>query len=203
MVGYWSTADWPEDIISINKSWHAFGPEEIVVYDFEGAVEFIERFYGKRELNAFYSCAIPAMQSDFFRVLEILEKGGFYSDMGIELLRFPVEFMSAHRDIILYRRWHGRIVNNIFSAKPNNPTLSAIKERILGNIENRVANDVWQVTGPKVWNEVTATGGLSEGIRVINHKDIAGKTVIFHQNLHHKADGRHWSDVQKIRSIFK
>lgn len=202
MVGYWNTVDWPEDIRAINKSWRTYGPENIIVYHFESAVRFIDEFYGARELDAFKACAIPAMQSDLFRVLEIYKNGGFYMDLGIELLRSPLEFMSPEREIILYRRWHGRIVNNIFSAKPYNPILSMIKEKILNNIEARVANDVWHVTGPKVWNDATDTGRLSEGIKIIDHKDIAGKTVIFHQKLHHKSGGRHWSDTQKSYSIF-
>lgn len=202
MVGYWHTHDLPQDIRKIRMSWEKFGPDSIVIYDREAALAFIGKHYGDREVAAFEACAIPAMQSDLFRVLEILRNGGFYLDLGIELLGHPMEFLSPGEDLVLYRRWHGRIVNNMFAAAPGNPILREICERILVNIEERVSNNVWKVTGPLVWNTVTETGSLQTGIRVIEHADIAGKSVQFHQDLNHKKEGRHWHDQQSNRSIF-
>ena len=202
LVGYWNTRDWPDDIREIHASWIAYGPKDIKIYDYCEAASFIKDVYGERELNAFKLCAIPAMQSDFFRTLEILELGGLYMDMGIELLRHPAEFLSPDNNIVLYRRWHGRIVNNLFSAEKGNLLLSKIKDVILSNIERRISNNIWEVTGPKVWNDLTNTGQNTAGIRVICHEDIAGKTHVFRQDLNHKDAGRHWKDVQQKHSIY-
>ncbi|NKX45446.1 glycosyltransferase [Roseicyclus persicicus] len=203
MIGYWDTRPWPDDIREVNETWHVHGPEDITVYDRAEAIDFISKVYGQREVDAFAACNVPAMQSDLFRLLEIVALGGFYADMSIGLLRRPDEFLSPGADLVLYRRWHGRIVNNLFSAEAGNAVLAEILARVLRNIEARIANDVWHVTGPKVWNEVTDTGRLTEGIRVVEHAAIAGKTVVFNQDLFHKKDGRHWSDVQRSQSIYR
>lgn len=132
MVGYWNTVDWPEDIRVINKSWRTYGPENIIVYHSESAMNFIEEFYGVRELDAFKACAIPAMQSDLFRVLEIYKNGGFYMDLGIELLSQPIQFVAPKADLVLYRRWHGRIANGIFAATAKKSSFWRLLTRFFG-----------------------------------------------------------------------
>lgn len=202
MIGYWHSADLPKDIAEILQSWHSHGPEEIAIYDRDSARAFIAEHYGSRELACFDACAITAMQSDLFRVLEVCKRGGFYLDLGIELLARPQMFLEAAPGLRLYRRWHGRIVNNMFAAPPGDPLLVRIRDGILSNIEQRISNDVWQVTGPMVWNNITDTGRLAQGMIVFEHVDLAGKVVRFRQDLAHKKDGNHWHEKQKIMSIF-
>ncbi len=202
MIGYWDKADLPHDIEQIRQSWLRNGPKDITIYNHDTARSFIEEHYGRRELECFDACAIPAMQSDLFRVLEIYEMGGFYLDLSIEVLELPIMFLEPADDLRLYRRWHGRIVNNMFSAPANNEILGKIKDKIMGNIEARLSNDVWSVTGPKVWNDVTDTGSLAEGISVYDHKELAGKIVKFRQDLDHKKGGKHWHHQQEKMNIF-
>lgn len=202
MIGYWDKPDLPHDIEMIRQSWLNFGPSNITIYNHTTARAFIAEHYGPRELSCFDACAIPAMQSDLFRVLEIYSQGGFYLDLSIQLLQYPALFLEPKNELRLYRRWHGRIVNNAFSAPAGNSLLEKIKDQIINNIEERKSNDVWSITGPKVWNDVTDTGHLSKGIIVHEHDILGGKIVRFRQDLAHKKDGEHWSDKQKTVDIF-
>lgn len=201
MVGYWHTPDLPEDIAKIREGWIANGPAEIRIYDRDQARTFIQEHYSARELDAFDACAIPAMQSDVFRVLEIYALGGFYLDLGIELLARPEPFLAPGDHLVLYRRWHGRIVNNMFACKAGNAILGQIKDRILDNIAQRRDGGVWGVTGPAVWNEITDTGNCA-GVEVHSHEELAERIVRFRQDLSHKKDGNHWSDQEKKISIY-
>ncbi|WP_323718692.1 glycosyltransferase family 32 protein [Paracoccus aminovorans] len=199
LIGYWHNPEFPPDIDRIQQSWRAAWPGEITVYNHHTARKFIKGNYGSRELIAFDSCAIPAMQSDLFRILEVFHHGGFYLDMGIELIYPPPHAIDPNQ-LVLYRRWHGRIVNCLFAAPPRNPILAKILSAALSNIESRTSNNVWAVTGPGIWISET-TNGQRDGVTVLDHQEIAGEFVVFHQKLSHKGS-RHWSEQQKEASIF-
>jgi len=201
MIGYWDSPQLPADISRILDTWREHGPDDITIYDRDSAVAFIEEHYGPRERAAFLSCAIPAMQSDVFRALEILHAGGFYLDLGIELLAPPTPFLYPGENLVLYRRWHGRIVNNMFSCASRHPILAEITETILDNVTRRVSDNIWLVSGPSVWNTVTHSGGRP-GTEAHEHAELAGNICVFHQELDHKKDGNHWSHQQKDRSIY-
>lgn len=201
MVGYWNGSALPDDIALTLESWHTYGPQDIEIYSRESAIAFIEKHYGIRERDAFLSCKIPAMQADVFRCLELLKFGGFYLDMGIELLAPPTMFMNIETDLVLYRRWHGRIVNGMFACQAGNPILAEICEKVIDNVTKRVAQNVWLVSGPGVWYAITDNGNKS-GITVFDHETLAEKICRFNQNLAHKKDGKHWSAQQDEQSIY-
>lgn len=201
MIGYWNTLPLPEDISRIRGTWDAHGPEDITIYDHDSAVAFIEQYYGARERDAFLACAIPAMQSDVLRVLEILQMGGFWLDMGIELLAPPTMFLDHGDDLVLYRRWHGRIASGMFASPAGHPLLAEVTERIVDNVTRRLDDNIWSITGPGVWNIVTDTGN-KPGLSVHTHADLAGNICFFNQDLSHKKDGKHWSTQQKNMNIY-
>lgn len=51
--------------------------------------------------------------------------------------------------------------------------------------------------------DVTLNGNAAGSLDVVEHSEISGKIVRFHQNLTHKKNDMHWSRVQEMGSIFK
>lgn len=202
LMQFWNATTLPDDIYPLVQSWSANSGLDTVVYDEDAAREYIRALYGSEILELFDICALPAMKSDFFRMLYILEKGGWYADCSIECLT-PPAFETASCDLIVYRRWHGGINNGLFAARPQSQAIKEMVNVAIENIRNRRGNSVFEATGPKIWND--ALPGISERFRVLElaHADIAGKFVAFHQDLAHKKGGRHWSDQQKNVCIYK
>lgn len=84
IVQFWDKLDQlPDDVKDCMKSWKSleiYGFKHLL-FDQEGAKQFISKRLGKRSSRAFEKCYHPAMQSDYFRLCYISVEGGFYVDM--------------------------------------------------------------------------------------------------------------------------
>ncbi|BBO26347.1 hypothetical protein AltI4_07350 [Alteromonas sp. I4] len=200
IVQFWNTADIPEDVAELMETWKQHNPDfRHLVFDFEQAASFIEVKYGAKIRDLFLSAALPAMQSDIFRVAYCLAKGGFYIDAGT-CCKAPLEsHMPTDGSLLLMRKWHGGIWNGMIACEANQPELQKIWDKIIHNLKARETQDVWQVTGPKSFNQVVNHSKEGSKIQVVEQKDIAFFDIV--SDLKYKAN--HWSEVQKTQNIFK
>lgn len=83
IVQFWDDLDrLPGDVRECIESWRRLEERgfELLLFDDDGARDFIARRLGPRHEKAYDRCYHPAMQSDYFRLCYILVKGGCYLD---------------------------------------------------------------------------------------------------------------------------
>ena len=115
---------------------------------------FVRENYPGRIFNAYLRIQIGAAQADFWRVLVLQKYGGVYMDIDAHLV-WPLEkiFKPEQEELFLQIKT-GEISNYFIASKPNNPNLAAIIEQIVENIENESSENVYDLTGPGVFNKV-------------------------------------------------
>jgi hypothetical protein len=83
IVQFWDDLNQlPQDVRECIQSWRKLETRgfELLLFDDDGASEFIARKLGPRYGEAYSKCYHPAMQSDYFRLCYILTEGGCYVD---------------------------------------------------------------------------------------------------------------------------
>lgn len=199
VIQFWNQQTLPPDIAQLRDTWKQHNPHaELLLFNAQTAAEFIQQEYGAHEAGLFNGAALPAMQSDIFRVAYCLARGGFYIDAGTECSAAVTDLLPDNDELVLMRKWHGGIWNGMISCKAGSPALNAIWQRILDNLEQRPSNDVWKLTGPASFNQIVDGGEYDDVIRVIEQKQVKAFRVV--NELEHKK--QHWSKVQKTQSVF-
>lgn len=203
LIQFWDTPQLPEDIRPKVESWAEKSGLTQRVFCKETAADFIAETYGPDYIACFEKCALPAMKSDFFRILAVYHYGGWYVDCSIECLQSPVSLLTdpAHH-MAYYRRWHGGVNNGFFAAVSQCAHLGKIIDSVVHNVTHEIGKTVWEVTGPKSWNAVFPKETSFPDVREIAHTEIAAKYVTFHHDLNHKKGGKHWSEAQKVSGVF-
>jgi mannosyltransferase OCH1-like enzyme len=82
IVQFWDDLNQlPADVRECIQSWQKLAQGfELLLFDDNGARDFITRKLGPRYEEAYSKCYHPAMQSDYFRLCYILIEGGCYLD---------------------------------------------------------------------------------------------------------------------------
>ena len=120
--------------------------------------QFILKHYPGRIYDAYSRIQIGAAQADFWRILVLQKYGGVYMDIDAHLV-WPLErILKPDQEELFLQIKTGEISNYFIASKPNNPHLSAIIDQIVENIENDSTENVYDLTGPGVFNKVL--GGL-------------------------------------------
>jgi mannosyltransferase OCH1-like enzyme len=162
IVQYWHNAGVPAEIGELIATFRDLNPDlPHMLFCESEAEEFIAEHYTSREVGAFRSCAVPAMQADYFRYCAILALGGIYVDADFQCLR-PLQTLVDKADGgMLFRREPTQgIVNGLFIFKaPGHPLLKLALEVATGNIERRAAPEVYKVTGPWIFTVLWALNG--------------------------------------------
>jgi len=207
IIQYWHKMPLPDDIAELQETWALHNPNaEISLFDHEKASLFIKNEYGQEVLDLYLSAALPAMQSDIFRIAYCLAKGGMYIDMATNCIA-PTDKLFTHNDqLVVMRKWHGGIWNGLIVCKAHNPVLKKIWDKVLDHIRNKKFDDVWKATGPFSFNAIIDTAyennptGKERDIFIIPQEEINAFFALVN-DLEHKKKS-HWSDVQKDRSIY-
>lgn len=100
----------------------------------------------------FRSCAVPAMQADYFRYCAVLAEGGIYCDVGYRCIA-PLETLLGDCESGgLFQRADGAVVNGFFAfSAPGHPLLELTLEVATANVERRAGEHAWQITGPAIF----------------------------------------------------
>ncbi|AMN13162.1 hypothetical protein ACZ81_17190 [Alteromonas macleodii] len=200
IVQFWNTPDLPDDISKLVATWKEQNPSmEHKLFSYDSALQFIAEHYGSEIKNLFESAALPAMQSDIFRVAYCLKMGGFYIDCGTRC-NAPIQPLLSDDLLFLVRKWHGGIWNGAIGCNAGHPALEWIWDRIIQNLKARNSNDVWKLTGPLSFNQMVESKQFEDIVNVVEQPATKQYFDIVNELEHKK---KHWSKVQEKQSVFK
>lgn len=206
IVQYWD-ADPPREVLDLMDKWRAATKEgfEYTSYDDASALAFIRQHYDRRTADAYLTCAVAAMRADLFRYCALLVRPGLYADADVSKAAdlFPL-YQRIERGLLFKRK--NSIANDFMIVKrPADPLLTEILWRAINNIEERVANNVWRVTGPGIATALLKNFGaehkLFKGFDIWPIERVR-KYVRFNWKLSYKLGESHWVQHQNVRSIF-
>lgn len=166
---YWDTAEVPPYVQELCSSFRDLNPElRHRVFSEAGAEGFIENRFGPREVAAFRGCAVPSMQSDYFRYCVVLALGGIYADADFHCIRSlsPLlegpqlgEIFLGPTPLTVGGKDATRVWSGFFAFKePGHPFLELALEIATANMEERIAERVWPA-GEKVVEGIWLTVG--------------------------------------------
>jgi hypothetical protein len=166
---YWHTEDVPTYIDDLFESFRHHNLDLCQrIFSESEAEGFIAEHFGLREVEAFRTCAVPSMQSDYFRYCSVLACGGIYADADYRCIRplRPLLDRSEGGEIFLgptVHRFEGRPTRHIWSGffafrEPGHPFLRLALDIATANLEARIPERVWPV-GEKVVESIWLTVG--------------------------------------------
>jgi mannosyltransferase OCH1-like enzyme len=118
---------------------------------------FIRKHFQPGVLEAYQQLQIGAAQADLWRLLVLQKFGGVYMDIDAHLV-WPLHWTIRDEATELYLRIKtGEISNYFIASAPNNPRLQRLIDRIVQNIRERSSENVYNLTGPGVFNEVLSS----------------------------------------------
>ena len=152
---YWNTEAVPGYVAELLQTFRALNPDfRHLLLDERGAERWIGERFGARHAAAFRACAVPSMQSDYFRYCAVLAHGGVYADADYRCLRplRPLVEGCDGGEIFLGPTAHplgGRQTRRVWSGllafrRPGHPFLELALELATANLEARIAERVWQ-----------------------------------------------------------
>jgi len=218
IVQYWHAAP-PPEVKTLMDSWKAAEDEgfRYLRFDDEQAQVFIQEHFGDRALAAYRDCAVAAMKADLFRVCALLVRHGIYVDAdtrrtGVvgrrrdEPARAPLMPLFERLPRGLLFRREGRVANGFIVVKrPQDELLRALLSTAIENIERRVSNNVYLVTGPgvttKLFNTLGADHSYFKGFEFWTEQELLPYMRMV-GGLPYKSGEDHWVNAQKVRSIF-
>lgn len=178
IVQYWHSEEIPTEVRELTATFRDLNPGlHHMLFNEKDAGAFVAERFGKRELTAFRSCAVPAMQADYFRLCAVLELGGICADVDLLCIE-PLQSLidSAGRGLLFENR-HGHILNGFFVFPgSHHPLLRLTLDVATENIERRVSPKVHEVTGPWVLSLLRLL--LRRGSLERARRDAAGRRVI-------------------------
>jgi mannosyltransferase OCH1-like enzyme len=198
---FWDEVEAPPDVEELMASWRADPQFVYHRYCGESAHAFIRERFDRRTLKVFESCAVPAMQADVFRLCVLFDQGGIYvdADQGNRGRNGSFTDTTA-RGHLFYRNGHkGLICNGLMSFfDRHDPLVGELLERVSANVETKIDNRVWNVTGPGVISQLFADVGaehpLFQNVRIHTLLDLAHAMRFV--RCEYKASPTHWQNVR-------
>lgn len=115
---------------------------------------FIRASFPSEVIEAYDRLQIGAAQADLWRLLVLQKYGGVYMDIDAHLV-WPLHWIIPSNATEMYLRIKsGEISNYFIASAPNNPRLQRLIDRVVQNIQSRSSDNVYNLTGPGVFNEV-------------------------------------------------
>lgn len=151
---YWDTEAVPRYIAELSATFRDRNPEfDHRLFSEAETGRFIAERFGPREAAAFAACAVPSMQSDYFRYCYVLAEGGVYADVDYICARPLLPLMQAldGGEIFLGPDTHplnGRTTRRVWSGflafrRPGHPFLRIALDIATANLEARISERVW------------------------------------------------------------
>lgn len=123
--------------------------------------DFIVRNYSADVVQSYSRLQIGAAKADFWRVLVLRKYGGVYLDIDAHVV-WPLGLMidpDAAEFYVIDR--NGTFTNYMMASAPGNPHLDAFIRSIQDKIERNEAKSVFDLTGPRVIDELKDTLNLT------------------------------------------
>jgi mannosyltransferase OCH1-like enzyme len=116
--------------------------------------EFIRENYPGEIFENYSKLQIGAAQADFWRLLVLQKHGGVYLDIDAHAIwPLGVIVQPEYKELYITTK-RGDISNYFIASQPNNPNLARMIGVVLNNIKERRINNVFELTGPGVFNQV-------------------------------------------------
>lgn len=204
---FWNTPTPPAEVAALIASWQNDPNYIHTLFTAETADQYIEEHFDARTLAAYRTCAVPAMQADFFRYCVLLREGGIYVDADVQNLRLLFDFINAEDQGLLMTRID-RVANDIlFVRDADNALIARTLEQAIQNIEARLSNNVWLVTGPGIMTQFYKKDEMKPLFAPFRMEQIGVMREIigFRNNLAYKSSEDDWRHNLKegASSIFK
>jgi mannosyltransferase OCH1-like enzyme len=149
---------------------------------------FVEQNFPGKPTELYGRLTIGAAQADAWRLMVLYKHGGVYMDIDSHFV-WPLDrFIEAGTSEIFLR----------YKSAPANPNIKALLDEVLNRIENSQSNNVYDITGPSVFQDVLAN--KSHTWRLAQHTCLQGNfSNKFFQYLD-KPQGC-WTQEQKLRRV--
>jgi mannosyltransferase OCH1-like enzyme len=181
LIQYWNNESVPDDVEALFTRMREHNLDlQQMVFSQRTARAFIEEHLGAREVAAFETCAVPAMQADYFRYCAVHVLGGFYCDADCYCAGSISPLLEADGFLIESMAMPETLNNNLFAFRDPGHLLPKLAMEIAtAAIENRVSEKVSAVTGPFVFNllwRAFKRGSLDAWLRrAVGSSGLAGK----------------------------
>jgi len=154
---YWDTPEPPDEVAAWIEEFRVMNPEmQHRLYDRDAASWFIGKHIGQRERKAFEACAVPSMQSDYFRVCAVKKSGGAYVDADYRSLQNLSGLLQGAPHGML-QSWDGELVHGFMMIRrSDDPFIDACIKICTLNVESRDVPNAYTATGPGVLNALQA-----------------------------------------------
>lgn len=199
---YWADDTPPPSVRDVVGQWQEiYADWTVTLFSHASAGAWLQDRCGVEIARLFRKCRLPAMQADFFRVFWAIEEGGIYSDITLAPLVCP-GFAATGKDLVVMRRFHGRIVNSIFYARKGSADLKQVAYHILQAMSLQTDQNVWSATGPGAWiaalgQEETTTLGIIPDQEMY---ETYVKRSMYQAST--RGSSQHWSQDQLTASIY-
>jgi mannosyltransferase OCH1-like enzyme len=127
----------------------------------EARAEFIQENYPKHVSEAYNRLQIGASQADFWRLLVLNKLGGVYMDIDAHLV-WPLGWTLKQHHALYLRIKSGEISNYFIASAAKNPQLQKMIDLIEHNIEEAKIENVYDLTGPGIFNQILKNQRFSE-----------------------------------------
>ncbi|MCP9926727.1 glycosyltransferase family 32 protein [Cyanobium sp. CH-040] len=203
LVQFWHSPQAPQDVRALLASWERDPYFKYSRYDQKSADAFIGANFNLRVLEAYRKCAIPAMQADFFRYCFLYVNGGAYVDADTENSGRLNELLEGRSRGLLMNR-ERRVANDfLYVCSANDPLFARVIECATNNIEGRISNNVWKVTGPGIMTSLYIdpnTQSIFEGFDFLPAR-IVRDYVLFRHDLPYKSSEEDWRNARDSDKI--
>lgn len=159
---------------------------------------FIAEAYPPDILASYRRLKIGAARADYWRALVLYRHGGVYMDIDAHLANPIAGLIGPDQPELFIRLRDGRITNYFMATVPGNPRLKAVIEQVTRNIAQPPDNNVFNITGPQVYDALMRGSDVILGeARLVCHQ--GGFTNEFFQYVD-KPTGK-WHREQQTRKV--
>lgn len=191
---FWDKPQPPEEVAVLMRSWAADPGFTYRRFDADTADAYVAAHVGARAAAAYRACAVPAMQADFFRYCALYHEGGVWVDADTENGGGLADFIAeAGRGMLMNR--DKKIANDfMFVRAAGDPLFGEVIDQAIENVENRISNNVWLVTGPGIMTHMhldEARRPRFDGFTIRPAREVR-EVVRFRHDLDYKTSGDDW-----------
>ncbi len=125
--------------------------------------KYIRENFSPEVFRAYNRLQIGAAQADFWRLLILQKIGGVYMDIDAHLVRPLSSIIKPDDSELFLKTKTGEISNYFIASKPDHPSIKAIATQVQNNIVLGSSDNVYDLTGPGVFNSVLNNSRFNAG----------------------------------------
>ena len=147
----------PNGMFEAIQSWKDLNPEyEHYYYSEKDRLEFIEKFFDKKVLDAYLSIIPGAFKADLWRCCMLYENGGIYVDSDMICLQSLNDYLEEEDEFLISRddpMSKTFLANGFIASVPKHPFLKQQIDSIVNNIETKKECYYLEISGPALFGK--------------------------------------------------